>query len=655
MKAVRHLRQSEHVAVPGRSLRLLQPKSEKEPATSRTLIDIALYACIIAIGLFQFAHYFHFKDFLSDVTYPDLAKSIVERGQYRIRLIPETTFPPGFPLILAAVGLVLGFEPVTFYGVVAVSTILAFIASYELLRRIEGRGVAVVATLLLISSPSLFSFNTVVVYPEMTYFLASMCALVLAARIDRSAEGGIGIWKTISLGIVLVLTVLIRSVGVALLAGLASWVATSLWIKPEVGRRRFKMFVGVFLIGSAAQVAWMAWAGSHQSFEWPLPGYPRSYISQLTVRDGNHPELGYAHLEDIPSRIESNIINRAAGLSTLLTRRYVSKFWPSPAVFGTVLLVGLGVISSLRGGGQLHDWYFLWYELIFVLWPWNYADRFLVPVVPLACLYLWRGIKTVKGYATQQPRIAGTAFLVVGLILCASSAAFVVRLASLPANADHARGDRLQMLVAAVFWGIVAVVGCGMIGAKFLTRVLGGTQLPRFLPVLESRGTFAVQLVAMVVISAIVWSGVHQILAIGERNKIGDVTKDPIYPSLKAAEWIRTNQPPEQVVLAGEPEFIFHYAQRRTVWFPPISDPTVLMDGIRRNHVGLILVMHRNPSYWVPPEEECFRNVQRAYPALFRLVYEDQGAWVYQVTSPPSPSLQISDRTLTARSSGQTL
>jgi len=194
------------------------------------------------MGAFQVTHYPHTADFMNDMTYPDLARSILEKGSYQLRFLPQTTFPPGFPLILAAVGLFLGLSPATLFPVVTVSATLGIIAAYELLRRVEGRTVAAATCLLLASSPVLFGFNTTIVFPEMPFFLMSMLALLLALKIDGAERGRSLIGWMLLFSVTLVLALLIRSVGVALLAGLATWIAISLAVVPEVGRRRMSMF-----------------------------------------------------------------------------------------------------------------------------------------------------------------------------------------------------------------------------------------------------------------------------------------------------------------------------------------------------------------------------------------------------------------------------
>jgi Dolichyl-phosphate-mannose-protein mannosyltransferase len=618
------------------SLKLVQAaQSAPEERWSRSLADYAVYTYIIVMGVFQLTHFLHTPDFVNDVTYPDLARSILDHGSYLRRLLPETTFPPGFPLILAAVGLFFGLSPATSFAVVAVSTTLGLIAAYELLRLVEGRAVAAVACLIFASSPALFSFNTSVLFPEMPFFLMSMLALLLAFKIDHAGRSGPHVSWLLLLSIALIEAVLIRSVGVALLAAVGTWTIVSLWVSREQGRRRLKRFLIPLVLASFVQLAWMAWAHRHETLEWPqLPGYPQSYLAQLKVKNGHYPELGLAHLSDIPSRVGHNVAMRAAGFSQLVTRRNVSKFWSSPAICGVILLIAVGVVSSLQNGGQLHDWYFLWHEFIFMLWPWDYRNRFLAPVIPLACLYLWRGVKALKQYSISRPRATGLALSVIGLVLGISSAAFAFGITSFPISPDHVRGDHLQTVAATLFWGAVMVVGLGMLKFETLQRIrAGGGPVARLSRAVESSAPTAFRVAGIVVLVVIGVVGTKQVLASGRYNLNPNITEQASYPMMKAAEWIRMHEPPDRVILAREPEIIGHYALRRAVWFPPISDPSVLMDGIRRHHIGVVVVVHQDYSYWLPSESECFQALLKAYPGEFLLVHRDIDNWVYEVSA----------------------
>src|SRR5271165_4311957 len=112
-----------------RPLELLRPLlNNRNERLRRTVADVAVYIFILLIGAFQLTHYLHTPYFMNDVTYPDLARSILNHDSYNIRLLPETTFPPGFPLILAAVGLFFGLTPAALFPVIAVAATLGLIA-----------------------------------------------------------------------------------------------------------------------------------------------------------------------------------------------------------------------------------------------------------------------------------------------------------------------------------------------------------------------------------------------------------------------------------------------------------------------------------------------------------------------------------------------
>jgi hypothetical protein len=610
----------------------IQPQFvSKAHSTSGFIVDFSIYAFLLLLGAYQLAHYPHAVDFLSDVTYPDLARSILEKGSYEIRLLPQTTLPPGLPFILAFVGKFAELTPAVAFGVIAVFTAAGLIAAYELLRRVEGRGVAAVACMLLASSPAAFGLNTAVVFPEMPYFFMSMAALLLTRKIDRARQGnGLTVWILL-LGMVLILAILIRSVGIALLLGLIAWTAASFpFAEPGAGPRRMKRFLIPLALGLAVQLTWGLWAQHHQTLEWQLPGYPGSYISQLKVKNGQYPELGLARASDISARVEQNIVTRAAGFSQLLVRRNVSKFWSSPAIIGVLAVVGMGLAVSLRNAGQLHDWYFLAYEFIFLVWPWDYRDRFVIPVLPLGFLYLWRGGKAIKSYLIIQPRKAGLAFAVFGSILCVCSALFVFRLATFPANPDNARGDRLQPIAAMLFWGVLALGGLAIF---LLHQRDGGAFYARITRVFEPASAISFRLVTTLAVAFLVVSGIKGILAIGRIRSNPQITQEFLYPEIEASEWIRNHVSANSVVMAREPEFVYHYAQQPTVWFPPISDPKVLMDGIRRLHVDLVVVADHPSSYWLPSESACFEMLERAYPSDFRLVHTGPRNRVFDVVS----------------------
>jgi hypothetical protein len=472
----------------------------------------------------------------------------------------------------------------------------------------------------------LFGFNSGVIFPEMPYLFVSMLVLLMALKIDRGASPRAPIAWILALGVAVALAVLIRSVGVALIVGLGTWILVSLIVVPEIGRRRLRNFLVPLLLGAAAQAGWSAWAQRHEVLEWQLPGYPESYMAQLKVKDGQHPELGLAKLSDIPKRVERNIVTRTALLSQVLTGRYVSNFYSSPAIMGVLILIAVGLASSFRNGGQLLDWYFLWEEAIFVFWPWDARPRFLFPVVPLAVLYLWRGAKVLRSYSIRQPKRAGLCVLLVGTVLAAISGAFALGLLPFDADLDHPNGDHWQPIAATAFWAVLALIGFGLMQFHSSLANLGNiTGLWTGLPL---------RIAAILVLAILVGSGLKQQLAWGRDNLKPDLKTQPAYAEIQASDWIRAEEPPDRIIMARDQDTVFHYTGRRVIWFPPISDPKVLMDGIRRHHVDVLLVAHHRSSYWLPPEDVCFQSLAEAYGSAFHIVHNGGDFKIYEISNP---------------------
>jgi len=607
--------------------------------------DWVVYILILLMGVIQFACYPRAADFINDPGYPDLARSLLEQHSYQLNYLPMTTLPPGLPLILALVGRFWGLGPPVQFHVLAVSTTLGLIFAYKLLRRVEGRGLAATTCLLFGSSPLLFAFSTTIIFPEMPYFVASMLALWLAFKIDRAQPGKRQVTWILLLGIVLVMAVLIRSVGIALIVGLGTWIAASLAVVRETGRRRLKRFLLPLLLGASAQLAWSAWAGRHEVLEWQLPGYPQSYMSQLKVKNGHYPELGMATLSDIPRRVERNLVTRTAGFGQIMTRRYISPFWSSPAIIGVLILILLGLASSFRNAGELHDWYFLWYEAMFLVWPWDYRDRFVFPIVPLACLYLWRGVKVARDYSIRRPKAVGVCFILCGVVLGVASVAFARGILAVPVVTDHPRGDHLQPIAAAFFWGMLAVAGLLLVRLHSTREAWGAVPLSSWQTrIAHLEDSFSLRFAAILALAVLVGYGIHVQLAEARYNMRLDIKQQASYPSIEAADWIRTQEPPNLVIMARDPGMFFHYTGRRVVWFPPISDPNILMEGIRRHHVGALVIVNPPMRYWLPTEDVCFQSLARAYGSAFRLSHWDPNFQVYEVLFPPDRTWNASQQ-----------
>src|SRR5262245_10049974 len=595
-------------------------------------LDVAVYVLLSVLGLLQFLLSLRSDDFFrGDTTYFELARSLAETGVYGFDSRPETMVPPGFPAIMAAMCVLGTCHYADFVRTMPVFSTLGLIASYHLIRREEGRHVAAVICLLFGSSSILFWLSTRMVYSDLPYFLTSTLTLLLAARLEATSRRTTRMVLGPLCGFMLVSSLLIRSSGTALVAGLVGWLAATGLADRGAFPRRLKTFLPLLLVGILVQAAWLHWAATREVVEWPLGGYPRSYLSQLSIKSGNDPELGEASITDILSRITEHLADRAALLAAILTRKdYVNSDWSSPLVFGSVLLVLVGVGRSVASaGGRWPEWYFVAHEAMYLLWPWNTEERFFLPVVPLAALYLWRGATALFPLAIRKPRVVGACTFLVSVVLGGRAAAVATASGS------------AQLALAGVFWALLGMISARMAwsGTSDLrsVRVLGRWLLPRRLVDSQVRIPPGLRrAVGVLVVAMLVVVGVGQQVGLGLENVTFDVSQQPSYPDIEAGRWIRAQTPPTAVVMARQRDVVYHYGQRRVIWFPPLSDAELLMKGIQNHGVDYVIVVVRNKSYWLPAEQDCFESLLRTRPTAFRLVREGRRFKVFQVVSRPA-------------------
>ena len=593
-------------------------------------IDLLVYLAIILLGVLQFFLCRRASDFVAgDVTYYELARSLLERGSYGHNLRPETLLPPGFAVILAGIWVCFGNSYEIFQRSMAVFATLFLLATYGLLRRQVGRGPAAAICLLTGSSAIFFQFSTTLVFSDLPYAFTSTLALVVALQLDAATNRRSRTALSLFFGCLLTCSLMLRSAGIAILAGLAAWLTISVIARVPDSKLRLRTFAPLLAFGIAIQGLWMTWAGRHEKLQWPsIGGYPQSYKSQLMVKNGNYPQLGAAAPMDFAVRVEENAATRSAWLFSMLSRLplprlplwRVEPVWYSPLIVGTVLLILLGLrYSSWVDSSGLVPWYFLFHEIMYLLWPWNLEDRFILPVAPLACMYLWRGGHGLYGLTRREPRKTGICILVASMLMLAYPLYLVI--------VQH-RGIKLTGLwVLLVLWSVC------------ITR-LSGSRSP-MLPLLTRRAVL--RACAMSLVAALVAIGLVRQVRIGLENVNFDVRKSQFWADIESARWLASHTDPGAVVMARWEDPTQHYSGRNVAWFPPSSNPTTLMDGIRRLKVEWIVVVDRGEGgYWLPPDQQCFASLERTYPDAFHLVHQGPRNRIYKVdtgprrTTPPS-------------------
>jgi hypothetical protein len=113
----------------------------------------------------------------------------------------------------------------------------------------------------------------------------------------------------------------------------------------------------------------------------------------------------------------------------------------------------------------------------------------------------------------------------------------------------------------------------------------------------------------------------------GQRTGVTEIQP----PEVEAGLWLRSHAPPDSVVMARYGSTVRHFGGGKSVWFPPISDPGVLLEGIVKHSVDYVVVVKRGEPYYLPDDDYCFDRLLAAYRKNFRLVLQRDNLRIFKV------------------------
>jgi hypothetical protein len=593
-----------------------------------TVTDFIIFLLIAVLGLFAVLVHQRAADFLAeDVFYADAAQSLLHHGFFGVNGVPETTQPPGLAAILALLFSVFGYSYAVCVGAMAVLETLGFLVAYEFLRRRVSRLVAATICILLLSSPLYFGWATRMVYPCFAYFFTTMLALLAGDEYDKASTTHSRIvWGTV-LTMAIVGSLLIATSTVVLLGAVAAVVVLTALKERCLARIRLLKFLPVFLVGSALLGVWML--RKPAPLEWSLPGYPRSYVQQLKVKDGRHPEMGMAKWSDIPARVTTNLMAEGDILARLLLRHGVDRTNVAVVIVPFLLIViGWTYSIAKTRGLELVAWYFAGYEFIYALWPWTMDTRFVLPIAPIACFYMWQGINEAIFASRTKPRVVGIIWFPAALLLTILGTHWIYTQRS---TGNRCLSTKLLVPVWLISAGIaawMAYTGKSVFSAERSSRVARWIKQPlgtwRVSPLHLLR--CSIYLIATVLVLIGIVSDIRiarenlnaqRLIGMGETT-----TYEFLATDVEAGLWLRSNTPLDSVVMARHWPTVYHYARRKLVWFAPISDPSVLLEGIVRHRVNYVVVVKHGSPFYLPDDDYCFDRLLAIYQDKFRLVLQ---------------------------------
>ena len=614
-----------------------------------TFADFLVFLLIAVFGVSTVLLHHRAADFLAeDVFYADAAQCLLHYGFFGVNGVPETTQPPGLAAILAVLFSIFGYSYAVCVGAMAVFETLGFLVAYEFLRRRVSTLVATTICILLLSSPLYFGWATRMVYPCFAYFFTTMLALLAGDEYDRASTTRSRIvWGTV-LTIAVIASLLIATSTVALLGAVAAVVVLTALKERSLARIRLLKFLPVFLVGSAVLGVWML--RKPAPLEWPLPGYPRSYVQQLKVKNGRQPELGMAKWSDIPARVTTNLAAEGDILARLLLRHGVDRRNVAVVIVPFLLTVIGWTYSIVKTRGmELVDWYFAGYQFIYALWPWTMDTRFTLPIAPIACFYMWQGINGAIFASRTKPRVVGIIWFPAALLLTIFSTHWIYMQRSSGNRNLSAKLLVPVWLISAGLAAWMAYTGKSVFSAETFSKVAMWMKQPlskwRVSPLHLLRYSVYLIVTALVLIGIVSDARIarENLNALDFNNIQETGTYGFLATEVEAGLWLRSNTPSDSVVMARHWPTVYHYARRKLVWFAPISDPRVLFEGIVRHGVNYVVVVKHGIPYYLPDDDDCFDRLLAIDQDKFRLVLERANLRIFKVekgvdTALPDPS-----------------
>ncbi len=577
-----------------------------DPAVSRpprrVIVGITV-ALALVFGCITAPYYLFGND---PARYVELARSLAHGQGYVYFGQAERSFPPGFPLLLAPVVLLLGGSFVTVARWAAILGALVFPAVYAFART---RTAALPIAVLTISSAGFLDLIIGNPRSEPIYMVCSLGLLAWAhygaSRPEPTGRSGAFIAAGTALLLVSVAT---RSIGLAAV-GAVAMVVLERMVRPDRGARRLPLELLIPLVASVVfLVLWFAWTRTAPDAE-AGPGNGGTYLRNMLLMDPHRPGLGPVTPVGLLSRVLQNLaiqLNHAAELLTQLP--WIKPRWFSPTTAAVLGLTLAGLRGELRRRSRLGAWYFLGYGAILLFWPYDEGTRFLVPILPFLWVFAILGAHRIIAAASSGSRRLRLGLISVGSV-CLLGAA--VSLRAMPA--DFSRQDQAFALV----W--LLVVGIALFAWDRAAVWIGGIS-GRF-----GRGALLGALVLYA--AAGVARTVPQVVAQYRESRFSDPVAEAVR---EASRWVSGNTRADAVVQTTFSVPIQFASGRKAVRFPGTIPPEQLRHYVEQVKPDFLIVLRDTEHpYYQPVDTEKFAIVQALFPGAWREVARLHGSTIY--------------------------
>jgi hypothetical protein len=336
--------------------------------------------------------------------YAVLARSIGSGRGYREIDHPDAPrhahFPPGYPLVLAAIWSVTGPSAAAAHAFSMACTIVATLLAWLGFRSWQKPGIALLMGLALAVNWR-WGRDGSAIQSEPMFAMLGLGAWLVSQRTARRGGWPIGVL----LGVLLGMTTLTRHVGIALAAAVIADLGIG-------GRRREAMATTVTLmIVLAPWIAWLAVVRTHTQ----VGLVPMRGLAGVMAENG----LFYTR------RLIDQVVGPVVEVFTVFRPRYSGWATAGSVIASAVIVLGwfrLVRSRESRSAGMIP----MMTLAILLAWPFTEAGRFLVPLIPFLIAGLCEGVAAIleaAGFRGREDSEAGSfslRSLAAALVLAAS-------------------------------------------------------------------------------------------------------------------------------------------------------------------------------------------------------------------------------------------
>jgi hypothetical protein len=412
---------------------------------------------------------------------------------------------------------------------------------------------------------------------------------------------------------------LTRTIGIVLPISCILWIS-SLAIRDKYAAiKKLKVFFIPIGLTIAVELLWLAWSSSKYTILYEGQ-YMDSYFAQMLLIDPHNPELGTASLLDFSLRILKNFRISIAHIGNLFFHLWITPSFLSVFILPTLFCMLTGLSKRvLNKKTDLIFWYFLSYSGILLLWPFDEGPRFVLPLFPIACLFICEGALQILNYIKSSN---GFDLRITTAIVSIPAILSIHQIVSGQYSSN-------QKLINYVFWLSGLILSLILI----LNNLKNGRacfvfKIPFNSGVLSRRLNIAVYSIVILVCAI----GIQEQFKIAITNRCPKQLDIPNYPLILAANWLGTNLPENSIICATQKEIIFQYSQRKTVPFPVSSSYNLLnqtLNNLRADY--LVIYDEGDYPYFFPTDNQRYQILSMHTPSLLTNVFQTTNCSIYKI------------------------